>query len=136
MDPDFVIMPWFLGPAYLQAGRHEDAIALLDDWIGRLGPHPGLVSLLAQSYAFAGREEEARTVYAQLEEQAKRAPIFPDYRALVHASFGETDEAFDWLEKALEERCWVLVFLAVDPAYANLRSDPRFASLTERIGLA
>jgi serine/threonine-protein kinase len=135
MDPYFVIMPWFLGPAYLQAGRHEDAIALFDEWIGRLGPHPGLVALLAQSHALAGREDEARAVYAQLEEQAKRAPIFPDYRALVHTSLGETDEAFGWLEKALEERCWVLVFLAVDPAYGSLRSDPRFAALTERIGL-
>jgi hypothetical protein len=75
-------------------------------------------------------------VYARLEQRAKRAPIFPDYRALVHAALGEADEAFEWLEKALEERCWVLVFLKVDPAYENLRSDPRFDALTERIGLS
>jgi adenylate cyclase len=136
MDPYFVIVPWFLGPAYLQAGRHDDAVSLFEEWIGRLGPHPGLVALLAQSHALAGREEEARTVYAQLEERAKRAPIFPDYRALVHTALGEPDEALGWLEKALEERCWVLVFLGVDPAYKSLRSDPRFTALTEQIGLA
>ena len=135
MDPYFVIIPWFLAPAYLQAGRYESAVELLDGWIARLGPHPGLVALLAQSHAMAGRKDEARSIFGQVEEQAKRAPIFPDYRALVHASLGETDEAFEWLERALEERCWVLVFLGVDPAYASLRADPRFAELTERIGL-
>jgi TolB-like protein/DNA-binding SARP family transcriptional activator len=136
MDPDFVIVPWFLGPAYVQAGRHDDAVELYEEWIGRIGEHPGLVALLAQAHALAGRKEEAREVYGRLEQRAKRAPIFPDYRALVHAALGEADEAFEWLEKALEERCWVLVFLRVDPAYQNLRSDPRFDALTERIGLS
>lgn len=136
MDPDFVIVPWFLGPAYVQAGRHDDAVELYEEWIGRIGEHPGLVALLAQAHALAGRGEEAREVHERLEQRAKRAPIFPDYRALVHAALGEADEAFEWLEKALEERCWVLVFLRVDPAYENLRSDPRFDALTERIGLS
>ncbi len=136
MDPDFVIVPWFLGPAYVQAGRHDDAVELYEEWIGRIGEHPGLVALLAQAHALAGRKDEAREVYGRLELRAKRAPIFPDYRALVHAALGEADEAFEWLEKALEERCWVLVFLRVDPAYENLRSDPRFDAMTERIGLA
>jgi serine/threonine-protein kinase len=135
MDPDFVIIPWFLGPAYVQAGRHDDAVELYEEWIGRIGEHPGLVALLAQAHALAGRKEDAREVHARLEQRAKRAPIFPDYRALVHAALGEADEAFEWLEKALEERCWVLVFLAVDPAYESLRSDPRFDTLKERIGL-
>jgi tetratricopeptide (TPR) repeat protein len=136
MDPDFVIIPWFLGPAYVQAGRHDDAVELYEDWIERIGEHPGLVALLAQAHGLAGRKEEAREAYGRLEERARRAPIFPDYRALVHAALGENDEAFEWLEKALEERCWVLVFLRVDPAYQNLRSDPRFDALTERIGLS
>jgi serine/threonine-protein kinase len=136
MDPDFVIVPWFLGPAYVQAGRYDDAVELYEEWIGRIGEHPGLVALLAQAHALAGRKDAAREVYGRLEQRAKRAPIFPDYRALVHAALGEADEAFEWLEKALEERCWVLVFLRVDPAYQNLRSDPRFDALTERIGLS
>lgn len=135
MDPEFVVVPWFLGPAYVQAGRCDDAVDLYEEWIGRIGEHPGLMSLLAQAHALAGREAEARDVYARLEQRAKRAPIFPDYLALVHAALGEADQAFEWLEKALEERCWVLVFLRVDPAYRNLRSDPRFDALTRKLGL-
>ena len=135
MDPEFVILPWFLGPAYVQAGRYDDAIALYEEWLGRLRDHPGLAALLAQAHALAGREDEARAAQDRLEKAADRAPIFPDYRALVHTALGEDDAAFEWLEAALEERCWVLVFLRVDPAYERLRSDPRFGSLAARIGL-
>ncbi len=135
MDPGFAIVPWFLGPAYVQSGRFEDAIGLYEEWVARLDRHPGMVARLAQAHALAGRTDEARSVYEELEPQAERAPIFPDYHALVHTALGDADAAFGWLEKALEERCWVLVFLAVDPAYESLRTDPRFPALLQRIGL-
>lgn len=136
MDPEFVIIPWFLGPAYVQRARYDEAVGLYEDWLARRGDHPGLMALLAQAHALAGRQMEARAVHARLEATALRAPIFPDYRAVVHASLGEADDAFEWLERAFEERCWVLVFLRVDPTYAGLRSDPRFESLASRIGLS
>ena len=135
MDPGFPIVPWFLGPAYVQSRRFEEAIGLYGEGVARLGRHPGLVALLAQAHALAGRTDEARSVYEELEPQAERAPIFPDYHALVHTALGDADAAFGWLEKALEERCWVLVFLGVDPAYESLRTDPRFPALLQRIGL-
>jgi len=135
MEPGFTIVPWFLGPAYLQSGRFEDAIGLYEEWVTRLDGHPGMVARLAQAHALAGQTDEARSVYEELKPQAERAPIFPDYHALVHTALGDADAAFGWLEKALEERCWVLAFLAVDPAYESLRVDPRFPSLLQRIGL-
>jgi hypothetical protein len=49
---------------------------------------------------------------------------------------GERDEAFQWLEKAYHERSAWLVCARVDPKYDNLRSDPRFADLLRRLGLA
>jgi tetratricopeptide (TPR) repeat protein len=135
MDPGFAIVPWFLGPAYVQSRRFDDAIDLYEEWVARLDRHPGMVACLAQAHALAGRTDEARSVYEELEAQAERAPIFPDYHALVHTALGDADAAFGWLEKALEERCWVLVFLGVDPAYESLRTDPRFPALLQRIGL-
>lgn len=52
-----------------------------------------------------------------------------------HASLGEQDQAFGWLEKAYERRDLSLVNLKVTSEFDPLRSDPRFADLMRRVGL-
>jgi hypothetical protein len=42
---------------------------------------------------------------------------------------------FRLLEEGYEERDGHMVFLAVDPVYDRVRSDPRFDDLVRRIGL-
>jgi hypothetical protein len=49
---------------------------------------------------------------------------------------GEKEQAFEWLEKAYEERSSALVYLKVDPSFDSLRDDPRFTDLLRRIHLA
>jgi hypothetical protein len=48
---------------------------------------------------------------------------------------GQKDLAFEWLDKAVDERSAHVVFLNVDPWYDGLRSDPRFAAIVRRVGL-
>jgi hypothetical protein len=55
--------------------------------------------------------------------------------AVIYLGLGEKDQAFAWLEKAYEERSFLLAYLKVDPIWDPLRSDPRFADLVRRIGL-
>ncbi len=55
--------------------------------------------------------------------------------AYVYSSLGRKDRAFVWLEKAYERRSFRMIFLAVDPRFDSLHSDPRFADLLRRIGL-
>ena len=54
--------------------------------------------------------------------------------AFVYAGLGDNDQAFEWLEKAFEERSDLLVYLNVDPALDRLRSDPRLTDLARRVG--
>ena len=53
--------------------------------------------------------------------------------ALVHAGLGQTEEAFQWLYRAFDERSHWLVWLRHDPRWKSLRKDPRFATLVARI---
>ena len=54
--------------------------------------------------------------------------------AQAFSALNERDEAFQWLEKAFEDRETLLVNLIVDPLFDNLDSDPRFSDLKQRIG--
>ena len=54
--------------------------------------------------------------------------------ASLYLSLGDKDKAFEWLEKAYDERSAVMVFLKVDRRLDKLRSDPRFTDLLRRVG--
>jgi serine/threonine protein kinase/TolB-like protein len=53
--------------------------------------------------------------------------------AQVHAYRGETDAAFQWLDRAYQQRDAKMVTLRADPLLRNLRSDPRFQALLTKM---
>jgi len=53
----------------------------------------------------------------------------------VHARLREKDSAFEWLEKALQERPSFMLWLKIHPMFENLHGDPRFDDLVKRIGI-
>jgi hypothetical protein len=84
---------------------------------------------LAQNAAW-GRKEESGENLAEL--IAQEAP----YRiASVYAFRGETDRAFEWLERAYTERDAGLTEMKTDPLLTNLKRDPRYAALLKKMGL-
>ena len=117
----------------------DQAARLLVESVGAVAPRilllGGLVALLVHALAASGNREEALSALSRLEDRARQQPVAPDYLALAHTGLGDIDRAFECLENALEERCWYLAFLKVDPAFAPLRSDPRYSELLTRIGL-
>ena len=55
--------------------------------------------------------------------------------AFTYASLGNKDRAFAWLDKAIEQRNWMIIYLKRDNVWDPLRSDPRFKDLLRRMGL-
>jgi hypothetical protein len=53
----------------------------------------------------------------------------------INAALGDRDAAFEWLNRAYEQRDVQLVSLKTDPSLDGLRQDPRFADLVKRVGL-
>lgn len=135
LDPNFVILPWFLGPAYVERGRYDEAIALYQAWLERAKGYPGFRALLTYAYARAGDRREAKKAFAALEHQARERHVPADFMALALTGLGDVDRAFEWLDRALEEHCWTLVLLKVDPPYRTLQDDRRFGVLLEKVGL-
>jgi hypothetical protein len=56
--------------------------------------------------------------------------------AEVHAYRGEKDRAFEWLERARQQRDPGLGGLRSDPLLANLQKDPRWNPFVRKMGLA
>ena len=90
---------------------------------------------LAHAYALAGKQAEARQIVGQLKRESSKRYVPSRELAVVYADLGEKDQAFQWLEKAYQERDRGLIWLKTDPALDSLRSDPRYQDLLRRVGL-
>ena len=76
---------------------------------------------------------KAREILKKLNEKSKSQYVSPKSQALVLVGLGQNEEAISWLEKAERENA-ALHHLNVEPAFAPLRSNPRFQQLLQRMG--
>jgi hypothetical protein len=66
----------------------------------------------------------------------KNEIVSPIGYALVYTGLGEEAQALDWLDRAVGTRSIGIAGMKSDPIFDPLRSNPRFAELLRRIGLA
>jgi TolB-like protein/Flp pilus assembly protein TadD len=125
---------YFLGQAYEQKGRYEEAIAELKKAIAKSPASTEATAALGHVYAVSGRRDEAQKVLDELKESSKQRFVSAVWPALIYAGLGEKDQAFEWLEKAYDQRAGWLIYLNTDPRFDSLRSDKRFQDLRRRVG--
>jgi len=122
-----------LGWSYALRGRHDEAIAEFQKavvgWRNIVFP----TAALGHAYAVAGQEPAAREVLGKLLARSKSEYVSPYEIAVIYAGLGDKDRAFEWLEKAYEERASLLVYFRMDPRIWSLRPDPRFQDLLRRM---
>jgi TolB-like protein/DNA-binding winged helix-turn-helix (wHTH) protein/Tfp pilus assembly protein PilF len=135
LDPRYAPARVLLGRVHAAKGNAERAVAELERAEDLLGPRPDVLTPLAHVLARAGQQREARAMLEELRRIAKPHEPAPFRMAMIHIGLGETDQAFEWLEKAIAAREWQMVLLNVEPAFDDLRSDKRFAALIDRVGL-
>ncbi len=117
-------------------GEHHRATEMLERAAARKAdPVPIFLGTLGWSLAQSGRTEQARELLAELQPRRPHswAELYP--LSLVHAALGEADQAFYWLDRAIEERSLNLIFLKVEPFLDPIRDDPRYHQLLQRLGL-
>jgi hypothetical protein len=82
-----------------------------------------------------GKYPEANQTISHLRTLAESHYIDPYMIAAVCAGLGAKKQAFDWLNKGIDERSSSMIYLKVDPFFDNLHADPRFADLVRRMGM-
>jgi tetratricopeptide (TPR) repeat protein len=92
-----------LGLALSFEGRFSDAISEAENG-ARLSGSPSHLAIVGYVYAKAGKRKEARKVIERLIEQSKERYVCSFDVAGIFVGLGEPDEAFEWLDKAYNER--------------------------------
>jgi TolB-like protein/Flp pilus assembly protein TadD len=134
VEPDHPFIRAFRGVVTFHQGDVERGAQILREVVERHPEIAGLRALYAQTLSRLGEHEAAR---AELTERLKEVALadhdVPYWLATAYALEGMTDEAFDWLGRAIdlgnENRPW----FESNPEWETLRDDPRFAELMQRI---
>jgi TolB-like protein/thioredoxin-like negative regulator of GroEL len=131
LDPQFAVAHMVIGLSYVQKKNYEQAIAELQ----KAQDNPDSRALLGYAYGVAGKRNEARHVLEELQQVAKEKYVSPFPVAATYMGLGETDKAFEMLEKAYVERSWAMGMLKVNPIFDPIRSDQRYVELLRRMNL-
>ena len=134
LDPN---NPWvrsFLGRAYLFNGMPQRGIEEMETAERLNSDDSYVLGFLGYGYAVTGRRADALKILQRLDEMEKRRYVSRIARVYVYAGLGDKDKAFEWLEKAYQERSDSLAWFRFDPESKSLQSDPRFAALMRKIG--
>ena len=131
LRPPLLRASYIAAQCYVRKRMWPEAIAEARRNLGVTGTR-GL-PLLAFVLARAGRVDETRRILATLLDQAARDDGSAMDVAVVYAALGENDEAFAWLDRAVEERSFVAELHG--DLVASLESDPRYERFRTMLGI-
>jgi TolB-like protein/DNA-binding winged helix-turn-helix (wHTH) protein/Flp pilus assembly protein TadD len=135
LEPDYWVAHNGLGRVYLHRRRFDDAIVAFQR--ARALSRGGTESATQLGYTLArsGRRREAETLLNDLRTLAVNEYV-PAYSfAMIHNGLGDTDAALRYLEQSFRQREVQLTFIKVDTRWNDLRDNPRFRAIAERMRL-
>ena len=131
---NFTLAHLWLGVGYEGSGQPREAIPEYQRAAELSQGDSDPTAALAHAYTTTGRKTEALKILREWQRQSQTSYVSPYMIATVYAGLGDKDKAFEFLEKAYQERSPDLpYFLRADLRMDSLRSDPRFQDLVHRM---
>jgi eukaryotic-like serine/threonine-protein kinase len=125
---------YFLAVGYDGLGQEVAAVSEYQKAVELSHGDTDTVAGLAHGYAAMGNRAETQKILADLLRQSKKKYVSPYMIATIYSGLGDKEKAFDFLEKAYQERSPdIPYFLKADLRLDPLRSDPRFQNLLRRL---
>ena len=119
-----------VGMALLLKGQPEAALAEMQQETSEVSRMIGL----AVAYHALGRTADSDAALAAL--KARYEKDWSYNIACVHAFRGDADQAFEWLDKAVEYGDAGLSEIVTNILFANFHSDPRWLPFLRKLGMA
>ena len=130
LNPDHSMIYGFLSDCLVHQGKESEALDYRIKEIAVAKGDDREIVRLKAAYAASGWQG------VTLERiKITEAEAVPDLNTLARsfASVGNKDKAFEYLEKAYQQRSNMIAVLGVDPRLDSLRDDPRYADLLRRV---
>jgi TolB-like protein/DNA-binding winged helix-turn-helix (wHTH) protein/Flp pilus assembly protein TadD len=129
LNPQATYVHLTMGEALIVEGKPQQALAEIEkepiEW--------GKLTGQALAYHALGREQDSNAALASLIEKYGSAGAFQI--AQVYAYRGESDRSLEWLERAYKQRDPGLPEIKTDPLFKNMRHDPRYTELLNKMHL-
>ena len=125
MDPKFVPAQHAIEAAYAQNGMFKEAIGERQKVL-TLSGNPDLAAAIGEDFNASGYPGVMKSWLEGLKEVSKRGYVSSYNMAQIYARLGDKNQALAALEMALEQRDSNLTYVKVEPAFDEIRSDPRF----------
>jgi serine/threonine protein kinase/Flp pilus assembly protein TadD len=133
IDSNNLLAIWLLTAASGAMGRFDEAVALAER-AAVLTERAGFyLGWLGWAYGIAGQRDLAQQIAEELVSGPEGEYIRPLNLVQVYSGLGDIDQAFVWIDRALEVRDPLLCFNTL-PYYAPLRKDPRFEAVRRAVG--
>jgi tetratricopeptide (TPR) repeat protein len=129
LNPNFPVSRVLLGRVLLDQGKRQEALKEMDREPDRVWRSYGL----CLAYHALGRASEAEAALTAFVKDYGETMAFQI--AEVFAYRGETDRAFEWLERAFTLRDSGLADIKNDPLLKGVQSDLRYAALLRKLRL-
>jgi TolB-like protein/DNA-binding winged helix-turn-helix (wHTH) protein/Tfp pilus assembly protein PilF len=133
LDPDFALAHFWLARALLGEGLTAEARSHYQrafELTGLLWALQGIVECDVRAGEMAKADAEAQRLLALASKQGDTSSMEV---ANLYVSLGEKDKAFEYLERAVDDRIGGLIFIRQEPHWDPLRDDPRFARIVAQI---
>jgi DNA-binding winged helix-turn-helix (wHTH) protein/tetratricopeptide (TPR) repeat protein len=136
LEPSFWVALLALGKVYLQQEKHDAAIEAFKKAQEFCGGSSQPLAMLGYTYALMDDHSQARLALQELAGLAAKRYVPPYNFALIFYGLQDHAKAFDWLDRAYENRDVLLsAFINCEPFWTPLRNDARFRSLLKRMSL-
>lgn len=135
LEPQYELAHYWIGWIEEELGEVDRAVESLERAVQLSDSSAISLAALARVYGLSGRPEDAAPLLARLTDP-RSTPNPPPYEiAKAYLGLGEDEIAFEWLERAYDERALQLAFIAVDPQLDRVRDTPSVRSIVNRLGL-
>src|SRR5215469_10311216 len=135
LNPHFSPAYWILGLVQEQRGDFDESAAAFQRATQLSPGSPLMKAALGRTFALSGKRQDALGILRELHDLSERRYVSPFELAAIYFALQQTDDGFQWLAKAFQDRCFELICLRVDPRWESLRGNPRFHKLLEQLGL-
>jgi len=125
-----------LGRAYVGKENYQDAINILIAGLAHSTTRPpSTLAFMAIAYFKLNNTKKSSELIQELKQRSNRGEKGINiFIAIYYSAINNKEEAFNYLDQALNTNDVDLIWLKQEPSFANLKSDPRYNLYLKQVG--